>query len=262
MPWLPGTAMCLADLEWTDGSPVVASPRQILRRQADRLAERGWTGLAGTELEFIVFRDTYEEAWHKAYRGLDAGQPLQRRLLDARDVSHRAAVAPDPQRDGRRRAAARVGQGRVQPRASTRSPSATRTLLTTADGHAIYKTGAKEIAAQEGMSLTFMAKFDEREGNSCHIHLSLRDARGRAGLLAGDDGSPDGVFASFLAGMLATLPELTLLLAPNINSYKRYAEGSFAPTAVAWGLDNRTCSLRVVGHGPSLGSRTGCPGAT
>src|SRR5205823_6112817 len=118
--------------------------------------------------------------------------------------------------------------------------------LRAADEHVIYKNGAKEIAAEAGMAISFMAKFDAREGSSCHIHFSL-----------GRDGAP--VFASerelfdaFLAGQLACLRELTLLLAPNVNSYKRYAAGSFAPTTVAWGADNRTCALRVVGHGPSL----------
>jgi len=118
--------------------------------------------------------------------------------------------------------------------------------LRTADEHSIYKNGAKEIAAQEGMSITFMAKYNQREGNSCHIHFSLLD--GGDPLFARDR----RVFESFLAGQLAGLRELTLLLAPNINSYKRYAAGSFAPTTIAWGLDNRTCALRVVGEGPGL----------
>jgi glutamine synthetase len=118
--------------------------------------------------------------------------------------------------------------------------------LRTADEHVIYKNGAKEIAAQDGVAITFMAKYDEREGNSCHIHFSLADERGP--LFARDQ----AMFHSFLAGQLACLRELTLLLAPHINSYKRYAATSFAPTTVAWGHDNRTCSLRVVGHGPSL----------
>ena len=120
--------------------------------------------------------------------------------------------------------------------------------LGAADTHAIYKNGAKEIAAQEGMAITFMAKYDEREGNSCHIHLSLRE-RGRH---AGVRRRSPRCSTRFLAGQLACLRELTLFLAPNVNSYKRYAEGSFAPTAVAWGRDNRTCSMRVIGHGPSL----------
>ncbi len=122
--------------------------------------------------------------------------------------------------------------------------------LATADGHSIYKNGAKEIAAQEGCAISFMPKFDEREGNSCHIHLSLRGEDGNAVFADGHGFSR--TFEHFLAGQLACLREFTMLFAPNINSYKRYAKGSFAPTAIAWGRDNRTCSLRVVGHGPSL----------
>jgi glutamine synthetase len=118
--------------------------------------------------------------------------------------------------------------------------------LRTADEHSIYKNGVKEIAALEGMSITFMAKYDEREGNSCHIHFSLADEQGPL------FHRERALFESFLAGQLAGLRELTLLLAPNVNSYKRFAAATFAPTAVAWGHDNRTCALRVVGHGPSL----------
>jgi glutamine synthetase len=120
--------------------------------------------------------------------------------------------------------------------------------LRTADAHAIYKNGAKEIAAQEGMAITFMAKYDAREGSSCHIHMSVR-------------GTDDAGFRRLVAGQLACLRELTLLYAPNVNSYKRYASGSFAPTAVAWGNDNRTCAVRVVGHGGSRRLELRVPGA-
>jgi len=259
VPWHPGTALCLADLAWADESPVVASPRQILRRQVDRLAERGWTALVGTELEFIVFQDTYEEAWKKAYRDLTPAnlynvdysmlgtarvEPLLRRI---RNEMAGAGLEPESAKGE-----CNFGQHEIAFRYTD--------ALGTADRHVLYKTGAKEIAAQEGMSLTFMAKFDAREGNSCHIHLSLRDTEDRP--VFGNDaaGAPSGVFASAMAGMLATLPELTLFLAPNVNSYKRYSEGTFAPTTVAWGRDNRTCSLRVVGHGASLRVENRVPG--
>jgi glutamine synthetase len=124
--------------------------------------------------------------------------------------------------------------------------------LTTCDQHVVFKNGAKEIAAQHGKAITFMAKYDAREGNSCHLHLSLADATSGENVFADDD----ALFDRFLAGAIASLKELTLLLAPNINSYKRFAAGSFAPTAVAWGNDNRTCAFRVVGHGP--GKRFEC----
>ena len=128
--------------------------------------------------------------------------------------------------------------------------------LRTADNHVIYKTGAKEIAAQDGMSITYMAKFDEREGNSCHIHLSIAE-EGGGNVFAGDEAT----FERFLAGQLAALRELTLFFAPNVNSYKRFVVGSFAPTAVAWGNDNRTCSMRVVGHGQAHRLENRMPGA-
>jgi glutamine synthetase len=130
--------------------------------------------------------------------------------------------------------------------------------LVTCDQHAIYKTGTKEIAAQEGVSITFMAKYNEREGNSCHIHLSLADAAGNNAMAA--DGGMSEVMRHFLAGQLAALRDFSLLYAPNINSYKRFQPGSFAPTAVAWGHDNRTCALRVVGHGRSMRFENRLPG--
>jgi glutamine synthetase len=133
--------------------------------------------------------------------------------------------------------------------------------LVTCDNHVIYKNGAKEIADQHGKSLTFMAKYDEREGNSCHVHLSLRDVAGSA--VFADPSRPHGMssmFCNFLAGLLATMADLTLFYSPNINSYKRFADGSFAPTALAWGLDNRTCALRVVGHGPNTRVECRVPG--
>ncbi|HEX3452320.1 MAG TPA: glutamine synthetase family protein [Solirubrobacteraceae bacterium] len=245
VPWQDGTAICLADVVWEDGSDVAVSPRQILRRQLGRLAERGWNANAGTELEFIVFRDTYEEAWQKGYRdmvpanlynvdysllGTARVEPLLRRIRNSMEAA--GMLCEDSKGE------CNFGQHEVNFRYAD--------ALRTADEHAIYKNGVKEIAALEGMAVTFMAKYDEREGNSCHIHFSLAD----------DDGAlferDRPLFESFLAGQLAGLRELTLLLAPNVNSYKRFAAASFAPTAIAWGRDNRTCALRVVGHGPAL----------
>jgi glutamine synthetase len=132
--------------------------------------------------------------------------------------------------------------------------------LATCDNHTIYKNGAKEIADQHGKSLTFMAKFNEREGNSCHIHLSVRSATGDP-VMAGDrECGFSPLMEHWIAGILATLREFTLLYAPNINSYKRFAKGSFAPTGIAWGVDNRTCALRVIGHGSSLRVENRVPG--
>ncbi len=259
VPWNEGTALLVADLAWNDGSPVVAAPRQILRRQLERLAERGLTAQVGTELEFIVFKDTYEQAWDAGYRGLT---PANQYNVDY-SVLGTGRVEPLLRRIRNEMAAAGLtvesAKGECNPgqhEIAFRYDEA----LVTCDQHAIYKTGAKEIAAQEGVSLTFMAKYDEREGNSCHIHLSLADENGTS-VMAGD--GPDGMsdtMRHFLAGQLAALRDFSLLYAPNINSYKRFQPGSFAPTAVAWGHDNRTCALRVVGHGPSLRFENRLPG--
>jgi glutamine synthetase len=257
VPWQEGTALVMCDLVWEDGTPVAASPRQILKRQLERLAERGWRALVGTELEFIVFRDTYEEAWRKGYRDLVPAnlynvdysmlgtarvEPLLRRIRN--EMAGAGLVVENAKGE------CNFGQHEINFRFDE--------ALATADGHAIYKNGAKEIAAQEGYSLTFMPKFDEREGNSCHIHLSLRGDKGEPVFADGHGFSR--IFERFLAGQLASLRELTLFLAPNINSYKRFARGSFAPTAVAWGKDNRTCAFRIVGHGPSLRLECRVPG--
>ena len=245
VPWQEGTVVVLADVAWQDGSDVPVSPRQVLRAQLARLHERGWTANAGTELEFIVFRDTYEQAWHQGYRDLEPAnlynvdysllgtarvEPLMRRIRNSMEAA--GMLCEDSKGE------CNFGQHEVNFHYGD--------ALKTADEHVIYKNGVKEIAALEGMAITFMAKYDQREGNSCHIHFSLAD----------DDGPlfhrEKALFESFLAGQLSALRELSLLLAPNVNSYKRFAGASFAPTAVAWGRDNRTCALRVVGHGPSL----------
>jgi glutamine synthetase len=255
IPWQEATVQLMADIKWHDGSPVPASPRQILRRQLERLAERGWRAFAGTELEFMVFRDTYEEAWKKAYRDLEPAnlynidysmlgtarvEPLIRRI--------RNSMMGAGMKVENSKGECNFGQHEINFRYDD--------ALTTADQHVIYKNGAKEIASQEDYALTFIAKMDEREGNSCHIHCSLVDE---------DD---ENVFAAdrktfdhFIAGQLACMEELTLFYAPQINSYKRFAAGSFAPTAVAWGEDNRTCSIRVVGHGGGLRLENRLPGA-
>jgi glutamine synthetase len=258
LPWHEATALVLCDLQWLDGAPVPASPRQVLKGQLDRLAERGLTADVGTELEFMVFTDSYDAAWQKAYHELRPAnlynvdysllgtarvEPLLRRIRNG--MAGAGMVVESAKGE------CNLGQHEIAFRYAD--------ALTTCDNHSIYKTGAKEIADQAGSSLTFMAKYDEREGNSCHIHVSLRGADGNAFVGDGEHGfSP--LFEHFLAGQLACLRELTYLFAPNVNSYKRYAPGSFAPTAVAWGLDNRTCSLRVVGHGAGLRVENRVPG--
>ena len=259
VPWHDKTVVIFADVETVEGEPVAPSPRQILQQQVSRLAERGWTGLTGTELEFIVFKDTYEQAWSAGYRDLT---PANQYNVDY-SIQGTSRVEPLL---GRIRRAMR-GAGMVVESVKGECNFGQHeiafkyhTLVDKCDEHGLFKLGAKEIAAQEGCSLTFMAKYDEREGNSCHIHLSLRDQNNKP-VFAGDGAhgfSP--VFEHFLAGLVAYSRELSLFLAPNINSYKRFVEGSFAPTALLWGLDNRTCAFRVVGHGPSIRVECRIPG--
>jgi glutamine synthetase len=260
--WLPATAVVQCDVLWLDGQPVRQSPRQILRAQVEAAAELGFVAVAGTELEFLVFEETYEQAWDRGYAGLTGAnrynvdysilgtgrvEPL---LRDIRNAMYDAGLRVESAKGE-----CNLGQHEIAFRYDE--------VVRTADGHALYKTGAKEIAASHGKSLTFMSKYDEREGNSCHIHMSLRGPDGSLVFdRAGDGGGRErtDVFDGFVAGVLATLREFTLLYAPNVNSYKRFAAGSFAPTRVAWGEDNRTCSVRVVGHGPSLRPELRLPG--
>jgi glutamine synthetase len=259
IPWQDRTAMVQCDVTWHDGAPVKPSPRQVLQAQLARLDEHGLKAFVGTELEFIAFETSYEEGWNSRYLGLT---PVNQYNVDYSILGiGRAEGLLGPIRRGMEGAGLYVesvkgecnlGQHEIAFKYDE--------ALATCDNHVVYKTGAKEIAASLGKSLTFMSKFDEREGNSCHIHLSFRSQDGEA-VMAGD--RPHGfsqLMEHFLAGQLAVLREFTLLFAPNINSYKRYVDGSFAPTAVAWGLDNRTCALRVVGEGHSLRMENRVPG--
>ena len=261
VPWHEGTVMVTADVGLHDGSDVSVSPRQVLKRQTARLAQAGLQAYVGTELEFIVFRDTYEQAWTSGYRGLTPAnlynvdysilgtsriEPLLRRIQNSMVGAGMTVESIKGE--------CNLGQHEIAFRYDE--------AVTACDHHVIYKNGAKEIAAQEGYALTFMAKWDAREGNSCHVHCSLRGTDGSM-VLADEDDHEQGLSATgraYVAGQLDRIHELTLLLAPNINSYKRFVAGSFAPTALRWGRDNRTCAFRLVGHGPSLRLENRIPG--
>jgi glutamine synthetase len=254
VPWLPGTAMVLCDVDWEDGSPVVASPRQVLKAQVERARAAGFEPMFGSELEFYLLKESYAEAHAKHYRDLTPSVPY---ILD---YSILATTYDEPFmrqiRNGMQAAGIPVesskgeawpGQQEINFRYSD--------AVTMADNHVIYKNGAKEIAHLNGCSITFMAKPDHTWiGNSCHIHASLwRD--GENAFAGGGE-----VFDGFLAGWIAHSKEFALFLAPTINSYKRYAAGSWAPTTLAWGHDNRTCGFRIVGHGKSQRVETRIPG--
>jgi glutamine synthetase len=261
VPWQPGAAMVLADVQWLDHTDVVASPRQVLRKQIAALEKAGMVAMCGTELEFVVYKDTYEEAWNKAYRDLTPVnqynvdysilggsriEPLLRRI--------RLAMAGAGMTVESVKGECNFGQHEIAFKYSD--------ALSNCDNHVIYKNGAKEISSEEGYALTFMAKPNMKEGNSSHIHLSFRGLKGEL-VMVDDADTVDGMSElgrQFIAGQVAHLRELSLLFAPNINSYKRYVPGSFAPTAIRWGRDNRTCALRLVGHGAGLRLENRVPG--
>lgn len=262
LPWDPGTVLVLCDAQLPDARPVRVAPRQILRSRIEALAARGFTPYAGVELEFRVFTQSYAEAAHAGWAGLT---PATRTGVDYAFVGLER-VEPLARRLRREMTAAGLmvesARGECAP-GQYEIVFAYEEALRAADDATFYKTGAKQIAALQGAALTFMAKYDEAEGSFCHLHMSLRGPGGEA-VLAGD-GVPGRLdlagTSAVLAGQLACLRELTLLFAPTVNSYKRLRPGAFAPTAVAWGRDNRLAALRLVGSGPSLRLEHRVPGA-
>lgn len=260
VPWQEGAAMVLADVKWLDGKDVVASPRQILRKQIKALEDAGMRPYVGTELEFVLFNNSYEDAWNKHYIGLTPANQynVDYSLMGGARVEPllraiRLGMAGAGMMVESVKGECNFGQHEIAFRYSD--------ALSNCDSHVIYKNGAKEIAAAAGIALTFMAKPNEKEGNSSHIHCSFRGLNDE--LVMTDEKDANGlsdVGRYFIAGQIAHLRELSLMFAPNINSYKRYVPGSFAPTAIRWGRDNRTCALRLVGHGQGLRLENRVPG--
>jgi glutamine synthetase len=255
IPWHEGTVMVQCDVEWHDGTPVAPSPRQVLKAQVEKAQALGFDAMFGSELEFFLFRETYLEAHAKHYHDLTPSVPyiLDYHILAAsfdepflREV--RMAMKTAGMIVESSKGEAWAGQHEINFRF--------RDALRTADDHVVYKTGLKEIAFQRGCSVTFMAKpHHDWVGSSCHIHSSLwRDGENA---FAGES----ELFRHYLAGQIACLADLAIFVAPVINSYKRFAAGSWAPTTLAWGYDNRTCGFRVVGHGSATRPETRIPGA-
>ncbi|WP_028002923.1 MULTISPECIES: glutamine synthetase family protein [Sinorhizobium] len=263
IPWLPKTALVLSDVTTSGGVPLNHSPRQVLRRQLDRLAKCGFAADMAAELEFYLFNQTFEEARSGKYDNLkfsswypEDGHIFQtskdepyirsiRNLMELADIpieGSKAECSPGQQEINLQYAEA----------------------LETCDRLVLYKNGCKEIAYQMGKSVSFMAKLSETlSGNSCHIHLSLRNLEtGASGFFdpSREDGMSD-VFKQFLAGAIKHAPAATYFYAPNINSYKRFTAGTFAPTRLAWSVDNRTTAYRVLGQGKSLRFECRVPGA-
>jgi glutamine synthetase len=259
VPWLDRTALVLCDVANHDGSPVVASPRQVLIAQFERASEMGYTPMMATELEFYLYKESYAEAHEKDYCELTPTIPyildyhvlattMDEQYLGAIRRGIHAAGIPVEFSKGE----AWYGQHEVNIRYAD--------AVTAADRHTIYKNGVKEIAFLHGISATFMAKPSEKGiGSSCHIHSSLVDADGKSVFVDGD--AETDVFRHYLGGQRARIRELALFVAPAVNSYKRYATESWAPTSVSWGRDNRTCGFRIVGHGDSTRVECRIPGA-
>jgi glutamine synthetase len=263
-PWLEGTALVLADvLDNATDQPVPVSPRQILRRQVERAAERGLRVMIGSELEFFAYDAGYDELARSGYRDLhertSGWYNLDYHILQTtkdepliRELRNQMVAAGLPVEFSKGEAA--PGQHELNLRYSD--------ALTMADHHTIYKNGAKEIAHLQGKALTFMAKprIDE-PGSSCHIHSSVWSLDGTPRCPGDGPHGMSDLMRAWMGGLLAHSRELSLCFAPYVNSYKRYQPGSWAPTAVVWSPDNRTCGLRLVGHGAGMRVESRIPGA-
>ncbi|MFM2070511.1 MAG: hypothetical protein RLZZ623_774 [Actinomycetota bacterium] len=259
-PWVDKTAMIMCDLhDVHHGDLVEVAPRTILRRQVEKAAAKGFLPMVASEIEFYLFKDTYDEAHEKGYRDLRPHSPwledyhiLQTTkdeyILGQIRRGLEAAGVPVEFSKGE----AGKGQHEINLDYTT--------AVEMADRNSVYKTAAKEIAHLNGRSVSFMAKYDFNDtGSSCHIHSSLWSMDGETALFAGghdDEHHMSPLFRHYLAGLIATAREFSLLWAPTINSYKRFQLGSWAPTGIGWGLDNRTLGYRLVGHGK--GTRVEC----
>jgi len=274
LPWQPGAALVICDHVRPDGVLVAEAPRSVLRRQLELLARQRLTCYCASELEFYLFNQTYHSAFASGYRDLvpssdyridyhlmqpTRDEPLMRAI---RNGMTGAGVPVESSKGEWSRGQHEVNFIYAEP-------------LPMADRHVLFKQGVKEIAEQHGKSISFMAKYAPTEaGNSCHIHISLwqggrnlfwesgrRSAGSRLAVGAGMPAGGSKLFRQFLGGLMKYSPELCLFFAPTINSYKRYQPGSWAPTKMAWALDNRTVGFRVVGEGEGFRIENRMPGA-
>jgi glutamine synthetase len=268
IPWLPKTALVFCDVYGEeDGEPIEEAPRWVLKRQVERAAAQGYVVKTAAEFELYCFRETFEQARAKRYHGLtpvsdyledyhilqtSREEPLVRAIRNGME----AADVPVETSKGE--------WGRGQEEINLVYAEA----LEMADRAALYKHGAKEIAHLQGCSVTFMAKYDMgAAGSSFHLHSSLWDRTGAKPLFPSPRAAANGrttttpLFGQWLAGQLAMARELAYFYAPGVNSYKRYQSGSFAPTRIAVGWDNRTCGFRLCGEGASFRIENRIPGA-
>jgi glutamine synthetase len=260
VPWLAGTALVLCDLVDDQGKPIEESPRRILGRQVERLAARGYRVCVASELEFMLYRESYDVARQKHYLDLEPMsyysedyhifQTTKEEFLhrEIRNGMLGAGIEIESSKGEWSRGQQEINFRYGEP-------------IAIADDHVIYKNGAKEIAHAKGVSLTFMAKPDMNEaGSSCHLHSSLwegnRNVFYEEGAAAGSR-----LFGHWVAGQMALAREFSYFYAPYVNSYRRYQAATFAPTRIAWSWDNRTTGLRICGHGSSLRIENRIPGA-
>jgi glutamine synthetase len=265
LPWVPGSVLVLCDLMTMDGTPVEVSPRRILRRQLERAAAHGLEIKCATELEFYLFRDSFAEAaekrWHHLVPHTDTIEDYQL-LQTSREeyiigrIRNQMVEAGIPIEFSKGEAG--TGQHEINITYAG--------ALDVADRHLVFKNGVKEIASGFGRAATFMAKWSmDTAGSSCHIHASLWDSTTGEPLMApGKEATASGLSAvgrQFVAGQLFAARQLAWCFAPYVNSYRRYVPDSWAPTAVVWGEDNRTCGFRAVGTGPGRRVESRIPGA-
>jgi glutamine synthetase len=265
LPWQPGTALILCDYVHDHGGPVAEAPRSVLRRQVERLHSQGLTARMASELEFFLFNNSFHDAFQAEYRILTPSsdyridyhiaQPTQDEPL-MRALRNQMCAAGVPVETSK----GEWGRGQHELNIRHDEP------LQMADMHVLFKQGVKEIVAQHGKSVTFMAKpWAAEVGSSCHIHVSLwHDERNQfIDAHSAHQAQPVGtrLFRQFLGGLMKYSPELCYFFAPTINAYKRYQAASWAPTKMAWAHDNRTVGFRVVGHGNSFRIENRMPGA-
>jgi len=266
LPWTPGSVLVLCDLLTQSGQPVEVSPRQILRRELERAAERGYEVKCATELEFYLFMDSYAEASDKHWQSLiphastiEDYQLLQtsREEYIIGRIRNQMIEAGIPIEFSKGEAG--IGQHEINITFGG--------ALEVADRHLVFKNGVKEIASEYGRAASFMAKWSmETAGSSCHVHTSLWDASTDTPLMAPAAGEPQPsgfseVGQRWIAGQIHAARQLAWCHAPYVNSYRRYVPDSWAPTAVVWGEDNRTCGFRAVSEGAGRRVEMRIPGA-
>jgi glutamine synthetase len=254
----PGTVMVQCDVVGLQQTPIVQSPRTILKQQLAAAASHGYAVLASIGLEFMVFHTSYQDAWKTHYRDLvpasqqtadysiTNGSWIEPLLRAIRNTAYAAGIDIESVNAKRN-----LGQHEIS--------FCHTDALTSADNLAVFKTIAKEMAAQQSKSITFMATLDERQANACHIRLSLRGSDGSA--VFWNDHGRTPLFEAFVAGILVTMYDFTLLYAPTVNSYKRFAGGSLAPTTIAWGPNDRVSTIGVLGRDETARVENRAPGA-